>query len=216
MTAISGGKPWDRYVQNGLAFQLDAETQCSPEQWVDIKNGVVFTPHINHQAPFNYDSGHPYFNANNVYMNQQEIMNTFPVGECTIEVCVKRESGSTIINGWTNTIGAVLTASKITFNQNNATSNNSFLVSYEEIANKVLSISMQNTFCVFNGEKYIDSTGNDWQPNSTGRYTIGGRWPRTTYWWKGYIYCIRIYNRKLTDAEIRINQAIDLERFGDS
>lgn len=37
---------------------------------------------------------------------------------------------------------------------------------------------------------------------------------RTDYPFTGYIYCIRVYNRALTEEEILLNYSIDKERFG--
>ena len=42
--------------------------------------------------------------------------------------------------------------------------------------------------------------------------SIGGRGP--AYYMNGRFYCIRIYNRPLTEAEIKHNYEIDLKRFG--
>ena len=74
------------------------------------------------------------------------------------------------------------------------------------LAQKPQSVIANGTVPSLSGSSYWGGT----QATST----IGMRSDKSaTYVFNGSIYCIRLYNRQLTDAEIAANQAVDVNRF---
>ena len=60
----------------------------------------------------------------------------------------------------------------------------------------------------------MDNSNNSWG-SSSDVTTIGTRTSKKNYPFEGSIYCIRVYSRRLTDAEIVANHAIDVRRFSE-
>lgn len=77
----------------------------------------------------------------------------------------------------------------------------------------VTSLSLNN--CISNGIKITNyESFGSFAPNSGNRFTIGYRqYSSVEMRLLGEIYCIRMYNRTLTDNEILHNQRIDNRRF---
>lgn len=62
------------------------------------------------------------------------------------------------------------------------------------------------------GLEITSSSGHEsWSQMTLGE--IGGRKARTNNVYKGDIYCMRIYDRVLTQQEMAKNYAVDVERF---
>ena len=59
----------------------------------------------------------------------------------------------------------------------------------------------------------MDSGSSYWSGANDTTTTIGTRTTRASSHFKGSIYCIRVYGRQLTDAEIQANNAVDVSRF---
>ena len=59
----------------------------------------------------------------------------------------------------------------------------------------------------------LTSPSNNYYGSQADKTTIGTRNARNNSHFKGAIYCIRLYNRQLTEAEITRNYAIDVRRF---
>lgn len=79
----------------------------------------------------------------------------------------------------------------------------------------VHAISVNGDRCVFNG-KYIGSTSQTtYSKNSTGDTVLGATATSSVFGRNlGTIHAVRIYNRKLTEAEMKANQARDLVYYG--
>ena len=60
----------------------------------------------------------------------------------------------------------------------------------------------------------ISNYSNTWG-NGDGRFSVGNRSDtnESNYAFKGWIYCLRLYNRALTDFEITANYSVDKARF---
>ena len=94
---------------------------------------------------------------------------------------------------------------KNTFSHNSGTQLNTVSVCY----NQTLPISP----AYINESKITGSSTAAWS-NPDNKTYIGARASRATdYAFAGSIYCIRLYNRQLTDAEIISNQKVDLLRY---
>ena len=67
-----------------------------------------------------------------------------------------------------------------------------------------------------NGVAYTAFSSGQWagniQPYETGRLFIGYRW--FTHLPKVRVFCIRLYGRKLTALEVKVNHSVDVARFG--
>ena len=69
---------------------------------------------------------------------------------------------------------------------------------------------------VGNGSNLATGGTDYWGTDASGTTIMGWRFSKTAnQYFVGSIYCIRLYNRRLTDAEIAANQAVDVNRFID-
>ena len=75
-------------------------------------------------------------------------------------------------------------------------------------------ISLNNT--KFYQDNVLCSTATGGSMANSGQISLGGRYYNGSYnyYFKGKIYCVRVYNRQLTQVEIEHNRKIDKERFG--
>lgn len=74
------------------------------------------------------------------------------------------------------------------------------------------SINAANAFQDGISNSIVNSSS--WGGGSKGKSFLGGDYGNTVYEFVGQVYCIRYYNRYLTESEIQHNYAIDRERFG--
>ena len=87
---------------------------------------------------------------------------------------------------------------------------------YKTFSNKKKTLSICNGYAVADGADLAASDNTDsWGANTTGNTYIGVRGATTlSRPFSGKIHSIRIYNRKLSVAEMKANQAVDAIRFG--
>ena len=79
-------------------------------------------------------------------------------------------------------------------------------------AAKTASVNM--SYAVENGRALSKGSNDSWGANTSGRTFVSARTAGSANRFKNQIFCIRIYNRRLSVAEMQHNQAIDVERFG--
>ena len=211
------------YTQSGLVFALDGIYKGgNANAWTDLIGGEVFE---NHGAVAN--ANHWAFDGTDDYLGGWgETELDFDPADCTIEVAFRSDSSSVqgagfichLANQRTSTLNCVhvnVIPGYINGVYLNGTSN-------------VWAWSYITTNCVLalNGARgYANSTAlsslgsNHWTGNYQGRY-IGTTTDYTkstpTFnkgFFRGEIYAIRIYNRQLTEAEMRADQANDNTRF---
>lgn len=208
----------DEYIQDGMIFWLDASYRGNnPATWKDIIRGIEFT---------NYGAT---FNSNNVYFagTQSSYMkyngeDKFPYSysNCTIEVVFKPVNINGIIffnNNANNRLSFYVISSRINLGANNAsvTMYNSVTLTAANAQNKIISVSSTTANTYLNGELGTSGTLSNYYNRADSGITLGLRnWNGLSpYPFKGYLYCIRIYNRRLTLDEVTHNYLIDKERF---
>lgn len=79
-------------------------------------------------------------------------------------------------------------------------------------ATNAVRYSGNEDYCVRNGTQITSTAPNYFNYTETGKTWLGRR-PTGALRMDGTIYAIRIYNRKLSVAEMQQNQAVDLQRY---
>ena len=101
----------------------------------------------------------------------------------------------------TTIIASIATAT--TFSYSSGTATNSVSVLYD---------STKPTAAYADGDA-LPALGSDYWGSQADKTTIGTRNSKANNHFKGSIYCIRLYDRHLTEREIARNYAIDMRRF---
>ena len=104
---------------------------------------------------------------------------------------------------WEETKLIASTASAPTFTYTSGTATNSVSVLYS---------AAKPTTAYAGGVRLNSPKNTNWN-SETGKTTIGTRNSRANNPFGGAIYCIRVYSRQLTEAEIHANYAVDVRRF---
>ena len=210
-TAIGYPDTSPQYVKDGLVFWLDGiDKGEGADTWVDKVGGHVFT---NHGAVFNPD--HVYLDGNAYLVGSTTQL--FPTTESgTIEVVFKKESEFGVIIVPPTGGTSATTVSQLSFGfisgyglmWSNKTSRPKYS---DSLAWGSVSISLARALgggeaLTQNGSSYLSLTSNS--PAYIGRRNYSSTNPFT-----GKIYCIRMYNRQLTEEEVLHNLAVDNQRF---
>lgn len=194
-----------QYIQDGLIFQLDGINKGNDStKWIDLIGGNYFT--LNDHSILHDDciemDGAGYINSN---FSNLGVLAT----NGTIEVCFNnyKNSGVLFIQTKSTELGLLIWNSGFAYKPLGNNKNE-----YKINPLGIFSASMSESLAVVNGNIITNRANNKWDQNSS-RSTIGGRDRGTAYYYKGKIYAIRIYNRKLTEDEMLHNQQVDNIRF---
>lgn len=230
------------YVQDGLVFHLDGINKGNVQgSWVDLIDGVDFPNHgaTSVEKGWHLDGTDDYLGYIDAIENaitQQYVAGSkdlaFNNRECTIEVCFYKDvinvsagaanSGVSICDFGTvgaagvttmGFLGVYSSGKKYINKMYSGDANNVYEDNYLYATN-AHSISMNKTRA-FDNANSISSLGvTHWSTNTGGRF-IGTTMPSDgpKFFFGGTIYAIRIYNRILTEAEMRQNQRVDNARF---
>ncbi len=219
------------YVQNGLIAQWDGVENAgygvhvsSTNKWVDVVGGRAFTLY---GATTVGDDRMTFAGATSSYgeLSAADTTATFTAARNgTLEIVYRATSTaetqfmlqsstgnsnnkSLTFSIWktTSIIAASGTASAKSpiFTFTSGTATNLVAVRYS---------SGGTVNAVANGTPLVSPSDNYWGTDSTGKTFLGKRLSNASPF-GGSIYCIRLYNRQLTDDEIAANQAIDSLRF---
>ncbi len=194
------------YVQDGLVFQMDRAYECTAAKWTDFIGGVEFNG-TNVQIVDDV----PYFNgASASYRNTTNTL-AYNYGAVTLEIIYK----ATVDNSGTNRKFFGVKGGSVSYG---ALSNNRGVICsdgscqqfpYTTNAQLTRASVYSDSYAYFNEVFKTASGGNSWGDENINFIGNGDQWNG----YAGLIYGIRIYNRKLTEAEILANQEIDLKRF---
>lgn len=200
-TAIAYPVTNPTYVQDGLVLLLDGiDKGPDNSAWVDRINGHSFT---NYGAVFN--SEHVYLDGSSYLQNSSFDGISASVG--TIEVVCEFEnftSTSVLFMGKSGCLSFGV------YQQRYIWAAGSSFATYSGGSATAGSTSISAAKALRNGAALTASSGDNWSgPNS---YNWVGRRNSGSYF-QGKIYCIRIYNRQLTQEEIMANLSVDNERF---
>jgi len=194
-----------RYAQDGLVMQLDCDFRCAEDKWFDFKDAIEWTG-----SGVTLQNGVPYFNGSAKYRKDHSLQ--YMYNDCTIEVVFNTPSVKSqymFYIGLNGAIGASMQGNYYTMSC--GTGALAPRIAVGSVANKLTTISSIGSALYENGVKKTNSSTDCWGVIDTTHDDIGNGGSRLPY--KGLIHSIRIYNRKLTEAEVLANQAIDLARW---
>lgn len=215
------------YVTDGLIFWLDAE---------DYNGGntiLARVPNVEGTCQNrSKQNGGIYASAyKNTIIKIPNTLGNIDISNCTVECCVKKTAtGNTRSMNLVFSIGnkPALTPfigfhagdNQIRFNTaDNYTSNIRCASGSQYLTNGKYIISCNYDNLIINSQAKAISRApyNAGQSGANDGYIwIGNGWPTdsTGYGFVGYIYSVRLYNRKLTTDEMLHNQSVDEQRFG--
>lgn len=193
------------YISNGLVFHLDG-ADATTTSWVDRKGGISFTM----SNITLVDKGGVRFKGNANSKGQSSTVFDSNYLSSTIEVVAYKYASSGFVLDTSAGTGICYLqgGSYVAFTH----------APYKRSAistqglNKIFTHSINNDREIFNGSNYNFTTNDTWGRQSTGTF-LGIR-GNGAYPLNGIIYQIRIYNRKLSEAEILFNQEQDRKRYG--
>lgn len=202
-----GGKKEDTYIQDGLVFWLDGINKGNdPTAWTDLVGGIKFV--WNNSVVVQNDHIDTTSITQSLVGDKSAL---FPTNSSTIEVVVSMPNNTNgivfmgVANGnicfgmWDNTLG--LTTAPIVFHAQ-------FYI-FEN--NKIYSFSCSKSL-VSQNKTNLSIVNSSYWSNADSNLYVGGR-ANNQLLFKGNIYCIRIYNRQLTEADVAYNYDIDRKRF---
>lgn len=191
------------YITDGLIFMLDGIEKGENEgTWTDLVGGITFTNNnvINTDYGWSFNGRSSYFYSTSVLTGSSNH---------TVEVCFKPNNTNTyclfICNKNTqNNVLFYKSGNNITFSQYN----NTYPLTLS--ANQKYSVSLNLDNGLLNGSSVIKNSSTDYQIG-TNNFYIGRR--SAGSYFNGEIYAIRVYNRKLSQAEQLFNFNVDNTRF---
>lgn len=201
------------YVTDGLVFWLDGINKGSTANaWTDLISGAVFSSSIN--PVFNYD------NVEFTSADQALVADRQPqdvgIDAGTIEVVCGVLNSSSVVA----TLYQPAQAEKLSFsfykNPNMSIIYNCSSGLYRRpivlLPETSGSFSLSDARQYRNGEQLSLGPDNN-LTNANGFAYVGKRTSSTTANYYGKVYCIRLYNRQLSRAEVLANYAVDRGRF---
>lgn len=221
-----GGKSWTDYVQDGLEILWDGIQNTrnghvqNPSKWENLAGSSYDM--ANGNVTFEDDCA--VFNGSNTYFKTNYTENQYP----TIEIVLltpQNSSGLIVKTGRTNNtkgfaVVSVAGGTTYRFIGRRGSTNGG----YKDVG---IDFNVKKSFsALWNGtgttidiyKNGVITSGNYGTNNwSYGNFAIGAydRYnPPTQYYYTGKIYCIRMYTRTLTEAEVLQNYAVDKARFG--
>lgn len=214
-----GHSPSIPYVADGLVFWLDGISKGTDNtKWVDIAGNKEIT-----LTNCTFTENAVDFSASGAYGLLDGVSTGVLPAEGTIEACLSGSqtlpsAGFCLLRGENTAIRFYFAGAshRVEMNENSsATSWNGIPTS----GFSKLTASMNEDRAFFNGETLAATTGRTWMSSITSPcIIIGGSGgisnPASGGHFNGLLYAIRIYNRKLSEAEIMQNQIADNARFG--
>ena len=217
---INSNSSSSQYVLNGLIFQLDCINNNDSQQsyWTDLINGIKFTQtgceeHIK--------GGGYYFQSSSILDNIDSVSSIFNIStdNYTVEICYKPETSSNkyFIFGtggqYSHNPMFINYEGNITWGQSSHIYKDTYIIN-----NSKNTVSLNADRCIQNGTEISPESNTDYWDRSDDKFFRMGRSLSTSSQiyenpFSGYIYSIRIYNRKLTKAEQLQNQQVDNSRF---
>lgn len=216
---VSGNWPRPKnYIQDGLVFFLDGKDFVAGQAWVDKIGNVAFTmidcTKDGNGVRFNGTSSHGSRNANLDFPNQSYTIELV----YKLEKAVNAQADSQVIfnsgisGGFALGIAYNDQRGLRIFTNQVATSNAN--LAYEAPGVGTHRYSLNKDVAVVNESKLTTNAyavGN-WGAITDGS-TIGSNFSATSWFFKGVIYAIRVYNRLLTESEMIANQFVDKNNY---
>ncbi len=197
------------YIQDGLIFQLDGINKGTNEgAWTDLIGGHIYT---NYGATA-LENGWRLYNKTLRSVDYNFLpANSNQTVEIVFKPTVNRgsqaiwmQNGNGIMT--TNTVLIFWNNTAVTFLQHNKTYTIPLTV------NAYHCVSVNLTLGLVNGVKKNPNTNSDYW-NQTSQYSSIGSRNNGAAYFKGDIFAIRVYDRRLTEDEMLHNQQVDNIRF---
>lgn len=212
MVSSGGSSPYDKYgyIKDGKIFHLDGiDVGDTVNEWTDLVNGYVYSK----DGATRLTNG---WSLNTTTMKCPQYDFLPANANQTIEVVLKPTSSSGSQPIWMQQGNNTFTNNSILFFYNNGQitflqRNKTYAIKFTENAYHCISLNLDRG--LVNGVAKSPQTKTDYWNNSTNYSCIGTRNGVTSSHYNGSIYSIRVYNRKLSAAEMLHNQQVDNERF---
>lgn len=202
------------YVQSGLVLHLDGKEKGSTTYWVDRIGNRSFEK----RGGVTFNKDHVYFDGVDDwlrYYNGANVSNVPGRNTGTIEVVYENEnlgvasSAIFLTNGASKIIAYVNSSKEFVYTNDTVDSR---AVYPPIITSSKASISVSADRAYENGTALsIGSTKRRLNDTIANYWCVGHS--KSGYYFKGKIYSIRIYNRKLSQAEVMQNLSVDNLRF---
>ena len=217
--------PYDElgYIKSGKILHLDGLTKGdTANAWTDLAQGLVFNVY---GAVTVLSDGYSLPGTASAYLCATASDTQIPNNQnATIEVCVKPtviQQGFVFAKSTSNYSPMFLIYQAGQIRGFNSAPSNGRTWAADLVANQNYTASIEYDKCFLNGLELSlsSSTAGAWQMDSQTNYARVGSRRRGSgigdgqNMYKGEVYAIRIYNRKLSTAEILHNQQVDNERF---
>ena len=213
------------YVQDGLVFHLDGIDKGPNENaWTDLIGGVVFENHGAVPLENGWRFDNVLDNPIQKYLLTNQKLN-FPYDTHTIEITyISRDFNNSVhqllfTTSYDNSVAAGYVLSKAyCFKHCGLNNSNALKFPYNRIDDfNLASLSCAKNITVINGSSSSSSSSANgcWNLAEDKTSCIGGRHAAksTSAKFNGIIHSIRIYNRLLTEEEMKHNQEVDRKRF---
>lgn len=198
------------YIQDGLFLHLDG-ADCAGSSWVDKVSGKVLS--LSGSVP-SVSNGGVVFNGASVYYNTTVTLPTFSAA--TIEVVaihrVNDYTGRWIVG---SNAGNQIWYTINTGAQQTSIRGASYTRRMSPAYNKLTTHSITTSYNIINKVSRGNGSNDSWGYGYC--FSVGGKITNSSFGrdkaCKSTVYQIRIYNRKLTQAEILYNQSIDIKKY---
>ena len=194
------------YAKNGLILWLDGIDKGNTEgKWIDKASELEFIL-----------TGDYTFEDTSVHFTNASADCSTIINPVTLEIVLKNEN-----NGYGTVFTNNIANQSVVFNNSKyiQTGGGSYKKSYPSMQDTIINYTIcfnsnkQVTKCYKNGQLQTEGGSTEsWGATYTG--TRIGKYGTGNYPFVGNIYCIRAYDRELTEEEIRSNHKIDIQRFG--
>ena len=198
------------YIQDGLFLHLDG-ADCAGSTWVDKVSGKVLS--LSGSVPSVVNGG-VVFNGASVYYNTTVTLPTFSAA--TIEVVaihrVNDYTGRWIVG---SNAGDQIWYTINTGGEQTSIRGASYTRRRSPRYNQLTTHSITTSYNIINKVSKGNGSNDSWGYGYC--FSVGGKITNSSFGrdkaCKSTVYQIRIYNRKLTQAEILYNQSIDIKKY---
>lgn len=202
------------YITNGLVLHLDGiEYGGLDGKWIDKVSERVFTAY---GGASRIENGFSFVQVGD-YLTCPDQLTGIGVNVATVEACAKYTDNYGCIFS-NNIAGNILLFSDTNnnFTLGNSASGNTIRYSRRSVTDVKITASFTTSNGIMNYNS-LTSITSDYLTASGNVISIGtalsNDHQRTDSQFKGEIYAIRVYNRKLSQAEMLVNQRVDNTRF---
>lgn len=195
------GTQQDKYIEDGLIFWLDGINKGGdPTAWTDLASGVIF-PWADGVTPL---SNRVLFSSNHAMLKGSKYID-WSYQSSHLEIVADSWVGMLVFDQRDGQMALGSNDGGIRLIYGHGRSG-SFSKAYRGLS----TFSVNNAYAWDNAELQTSKSDTYWGGGGNG-ITIGGRGSVASF--VGDIYCVRAYNRKLSEEEVLHNFEVDKKRF---